>query len=62
MSLKSISCIFLFCIVMQLADAQTHGPTTVPYSAFPERLQTYVDTNPDEAQKGIIDVTLPPYN
>jgi hypothetical protein len=64
MSLKSISCIFFLCIVLQLADAQTpvHGPTTVPYSEFNTRLKTYVDTNPNEAQKGIVDVTLPPYN
>ncbi len=64
MSLKSISCIFFLCIVMQLADAQTpvHGPTTVPYSEFSTRLKTYVDTNPNEAKKGIVDVTLSPYN
>ncbi|WP_445750185.1 MULTISPECIES: Ig-like domain-containing protein, partial [Bacteroidota] len=36
--------------------------TVLLYSCFPQHLQTYVDTNPDEAQKGIIDVTLPPYN
>ena len=61
-SLKTIVYILFLGMTMQLADAQTPGPTTVPYSAFPARLQTYVDTNPDEAQKGIIDVTLPPYN
>jgi hypothetical protein len=36
--------------------------TALLNSCFPARLQTYVDTNPDEAQKGIIDVTLPPYS
>jgi len=36
--------------------------TALLYSCFPARLQNYVDTNPDEAQKGIIDVTLSPYN
>jgi hypothetical protein len=63
-SLKTISSIFFLCVVTQLVDAQTpvHGPTTIPYSEFKTRLQTYVDTNPDEAQKGIIDVTLSPYS
>jgi hypothetical protein len=61
-TIKTIGCIFFLGMTTQLADAQTPGPTTVPYSAFPARLQAYVDTNPDEAQKGIIDVTLPPYN
>ncbi|MBK3516100.1 glycosyl hydrolase family 28-related protein [Carboxylicivirga marina] len=63
-SIKTISFILILGLGIQLAHAQppVHGPTTVPYSAFNTRLQEYVNTNPNEAQKGIIDVTLSPYS
>jgi len=58
----SILITLIFCMAQAHAQTPVHGPTTVPYSEFSTGLKTYADTNPNEAQKGIIDVTLSPYN